>query len=102
MAVRMSLSLAVEGLRCNTSALLRSSWLPQAPCNWTLLALPLREDVSKIGIAEVCRRRLRLSRPPTRLQVPLHLQLSLMRLGRVLEFVRVDNRSVRDILGSMK
>lgn len=89
MAVRMSLSLAVEVLRCNTSALLRPSWALPASCNWTLLALPLPEDVSKIGIAEVCRRCLHLSRPPTGLQVLPHLQLSMMRLGRVLEFVRV-------------
>ena len=88
MAVRMSLSLAVEGLRCNTSALLRSSWALQPSCNWTLLALPLPEGVSKIGIVEVCRRCLHLSRPPTRLQVLLHLQLSLMHLGRGLELVR--------------
>src|SRR5271154_5687716 len=96
MAVRMSLSLVVEVLPCSTSALLRSSWVHPASCNWTLLVLLLPEDVSKIGIAEVCRRCLHLSRPPTRLQVQLHLQLNLTRLDRVLELSECGNRSVRE------
>jgi hypothetical protein len=81
------LSLVVEALPYSTSALLQSSWVHPVSCNWTLLALPLPEDVSKIGITEVCQRHLHLLRPPTRPQVLLHLQLSLMRLDRVLKLL---------------